>query len=184
MKIPTVIIGSATIVAFIGTAALAAQGGRGVGAGGFGGARGGGMSDMRGADKMRSGGRPEDVGKNSEIGRGKSDHISDEHGKSPADLLSQNTKLSAKLETLLSAGTNVQDAAKGFDNLGQFVASVHVAKNLGIPFDQLKEKMTGPSSLSLGEAIHSLKPGVDARKETIRGNELALKDMEPTLPHR
>ncbi len=49
---------------------------------------------------------------------------------------------------------------------------------------QLKEKMTSPSSLSLEEAIHTLKPGVDARKEPIRGNERALKDMEQTLPHR
>jgi hypothetical protein len=31
---------------------------------------------------------------------------------------------------------------------------------------------------------HSLKPGVDARKEAIRANERALKDMEQTLPHR
>jgi len=44
--------------------------------------------------------------------------------------------------------------------------------------------MTGPFSVSLEEAIHSLKPGVDARKEAIRGNERALKDMEQTLPHR
>jgi len=49
---------------------------------------------------------------------------------------------------------------------------------------QLKEKMTGPSSVSLEEAIHSLKPGVDARNEAIRGNERALKDMVQTLPHR
>lgn len=49
---------------------------------------------------------------------------------------------------------------------------------------QLKEKMTGPSSVSLGQAIRSLKPGVDARKEAIRANELALKDIEETLPHR
>jgi len=49
---------------------------------------------------------------------------------------------------------------------------------------QLKEKMTGPSRVSREEAIHSLKPGVDARKEAIRGNERALKDMEQTLPHR
>jgi hypothetical protein len=184
MKVKRVIIGSATIIASLGTAALAAQGGRGAGASGFGTGRGGSMSDMRGAEKVHSGGRPEDVGKNSEMGRGKSDQISQEHGKSPAELLNQNTKLSAKLESLLPAGTNVQDAAKGFDNLGQFVASVHVSKNLGIPFGQLKEKVTGPSSLSLGEAIHSLKPGVNARKEAIRGNELAIKDMEQTLPHR
>ena len=66
----------------------------------------------------------------------------------------------------------------------QFVASVHVSKNLGIPFDPLKEKLTGSSRTSLGEAIHSLTPSVDATKEAIRANELALKDIEETLPHR
>jgi len=48
--------------------------------------------------------------------------------------------------------------------------------------NQLKEKMTGLSSVSLEEAIHSLKPGFDARKEAIRGNERSLKDMKQTLP--
>jgi len=58
---------------------------------------------------------------------------------------------------------------------------VHVSKNLGILFDQLKEKMAGPSSLSLEEAIHSLKPGIYATKETICGNEKPLKNLEETL---
>jgi len=35
--------------------------------------------------------------------------------------------------------------------------------------------MTGPSSVSLEETIHSLKPGVDARKEAIRGMSERLK---------
>src|SRR5262249_35123334 len=39
----------------------------------------------------------------------------------------------------------VFEAAYGFKNLGQFVAATNVAKNLGIPFDQLKLKMTGLS---------------------------------------
>jgi len=45
--------------------------------------RGGSMSDMRGAEKMHSVGRPEDVGKNSEMGRGKSDQISQEQNRRP-----------------------------------------------------------------------------------------------------
>jgi hypothetical protein len=73
MKVKSMIIGSAMIIASLGTAALAAQGGRGAGAGGFGAGRGRSMSDIRGAEKMHSVGRPEDVGKNSEMGRGKSD---------------------------------------------------------------------------------------------------------------
>ena len=84
-------------------------------------------------------------------------------------LLAQNTQLSAKLSSLLPAGTNLQTAASGFRNLGQFVAAVHVSHNLGIPFDQLKctelatadacSGMTVPSKGShLGQAIQTLKP--------------------------
>src|SRR5258708_40291115 len=56
----------------------------------------------------------------------------------PGQLLTQNTQLSSKLGALLPAGTNLQTAASGFRNLGQFVAAVHVSHNLGVPFDQLK----------------------------------------------
>lgn len=96
--------------------------------------------------------------------------------KTADELLTQNTKLSSNLQELLPAGTNVQDAAKKFDNLGQFVAATHVSHNLGIPFDQLKSEMMNGSSL--GQAIHKLKPNVDSRKEAIKANEQALHDME------
>src|SRR5260370_27662871 len=56
----------------------------------------------------------------------------------PGQLLTQNTQLSSKLSSLLPAGTDLQAAAAGFRNLGQFVAAVHVAHNLDIPFHQLK----------------------------------------------
>src|SRR5205085_194946 len=57
--------------------------------------------------------------------------------------LTDNTKLASKLQSLLPAGTDLQQAAQGFKNLGQFGAAVHVSHNLGIPFDQLKARMTG-----------------------------------------
>ena len=94
--------------------------------------------------------------------------------KSPDQLLTQNTKLSSNLQSLLPAGTDIQAAAQGFKNLGQFVAAVHVSHNLGISFDCLKADMTdtapptsatcpsgtgtGSKSLSLGASIQSLKP--------------------------
>ena len=96
-------------------------------------------------------------------------------------MLSQNTKLSSKLQTLLPEGTDMQKAASGFDNLGQFVAATHVSHNLNIPFDDLKTKITGPSPVSLGQAIHELKPGVDAKKEAIKANEQALEGMEKSF---
>ena len=97
--------------------------------------------------------------------------------KSPDQLLTQNTQLSSKLGTLLPAGTNVQQAAAGFKNLGQFVAAVHVSKNLGIPFEDLKSKMTGSGSESLGKAIHQLKPDADAKSEAKKAKKQADNDL-------
>src|SRR5437762_4041452 len=87
----------------------------------------------------------------------------------PGQLLTKNTQLSSKLSSLLPTGTDLQTAASGFRNLGQFVAAVHVSHNLDIPFDQLKctelataaacPGMTVPSKGSnLGQAIQTLKP--------------------------
>jgi hypothetical protein len=83
--------------------------------------------------------------------------------KSPTDLLSQNTKLSSNLQTLLPGGTNLQDAASGFKNLGEFVAAVHVSHNLGIPFDQLKTTMESNGD-NLGKAIHTLNPNLSTKE--------------------
>jgi hypothetical protein len=70
----------------------------------------------------------------------------------------KNPQLEQRLQALLPAGMNVTDASTGFKNWGQFVAAVHVSNNLNIPFTSLKAKMTGPTPLSLGQAIQTLKP--------------------------
>ncbi len=91
--------------------------------------------------------------------------------------LQHNTNLSAKLQSRLPAGMTVQDASAGFRNLGQFVAAVNVSNNLGIPFAQLKATMLGDtthltpstvddSPMSLGQAIHTLRPAVDSEAES------------------
>jgi hypothetical protein len=92
--------------------------------------------------------------------------------------LSSNTKLSSKLQGLLPPGTNLQQAAQGFKNLGQFVAAVHVSHNLGIPFDQLKAKVTGTGAESLGKAIHDLKPSADAKSEAKKAGKEADTDLD------
>src|SRR5438552_6390121 len=74
--------------------------------------------------------------------------------------IERNTALKTKVEGMLPAGTNLKTAASGFRNQGQFIAALHVSKNLGIPFDQLKAKMTGSDPMSLGQAIHALKPNM------------------------
>lgn len=98
-------------------------------------------------------------------------------GSSVADHLEDNTKLSSKLQNLLPPGTNLQQAAQGFKNLGQFVAAVHVSHNLGIPFDQLKTKLMGPPSESLGKAIHALKPDAKSSTEAKKAQKQAKQDM-------
>ena len=106
-------------------------------------------------------------------------------------MLSRNEKLSARLEGLLG-GRSLQKSAEGFKNLGQFVAAVHVSKNLGIDFNELKTRMTGSSSeslstsenlgtsKSLGKAIRELRPDVNASKEVRKANKQASKDLEET----
>lgn len=109
----------------------------------------------------------------------KADKSSSSHGPSSVgEKLTDNTKLAAKLQSLLPAGTDLQTAASGFKNLGQFVAAVHVSHNLGIPFDQLKAKMIGPPKESLGQAVHALKPDADSKTETGKATKQAKQDMD------
>ena len=97
-----------------------------------------------------------------------------------SEKLTDNTKLASKLENLLGPNTTLamlQADAQGFKNLGQFVAAVHVSHNLGIPFDQLKAKMIGPPSESLGKAIDQLKPAASSKAEIKKANDQAKQDM-------
>jgi hypothetical protein len=164
-----------SLVLYLGLPAFAQHNGRGLG-GSFGKAPGGMPSTFSGDGKGHVGretGSP--VGDATKDGASKgSSSVTDK--KTAGDLLKQDTKLSSNLQGLLPSGTNVEDAAKGFDHLGEFVAAVHVSHNLGVPFDQLKSEMMNGSSL--GQAIHKFKPNADARQEAIKGNQQALDDME------
>ena len=97
---------------------------------------------------------------------------------SPNDLLSHNTAIAGKIQTL--TGQNVQTACAGFKNLGQCVAAAHVAKNLDIPggFEALKAKITGGGALSLGKAIEDLNPQANGKAEAKKANKRASDDLE------
>jgi len=130
---------------------------------------GGGMSGSHGHDSMGS-----------HSSRDSSTSDRHEHGgqSSISTRLAGNPKLAGKLQALLPPGTNLQQASQGFKNLGQFVAAVHVSHNLGIPFDQLKAKMVGPPSESLGKAIHQLKPSADEKAEIKKAKKQADHDSD------
>jgi hypothetical protein len=93
--------------------------------------------------------------------------------RTPQELLQQNTRLAENIAKLLPAGTDLQSAASGFRNLGEFVAAAHVSSNLGIPFADLKAKILGGESL--GGAIQALRPEADglieARKARARAED-------------
>ena len=95
----------------------------------------------------------------------------------PQDHLTAQPKLAAKLQALIP-GTPVNVAAQGFRNFGQFVAAVHVSHNLGIPFADLKLRMTGPNPESLGQAIHDLRPTVNANAEANFAEQQAKRDLD------
>ena len=82
------------------------------------------------------------------------------HGMNASARLASNTALSARIQPLLPAGSTVATASTGFRNQGQFIAALHVSRNLNIPFDQLKVELTGKNSTSLGRAIHDLRPNL------------------------
>jgi hypothetical protein len=71
------------------------------------------------------------------------------------------------------------DALLGFENQGQFIAALHVSKNLVIPFADLQDRMTD-GEMSLGEAIHDLRPEVPERtvKDETRRAEQQAKQTE------
>jgi hypothetical protein len=90
------------------------------------------------------------------------------------DRIQNDAAFRSRIQSLLPASTDIKTAESGFKNYGQFIAALHVSKNLNIPFDQLKAKMiatvtsstvqTGSTPMSLGKAIHALRPDISANQ--------------------
>ena len=153
--------------------------GGGMGGGAAGGVYGGTMpSNQRGIETVpvERPGDASDRGRGASIDRPateRQDTRQSTASKTPSELLQQNTRLSENIAKLLPAGTDVQSAASGFKNLGEFVAAAHVSSNLGIPFADLKAKILAGESL--GGAIQALRPEADglieARKARARAED-------------
>ena len=97
--------------------------------------------------------------------------------------VTDNARLSSRLQSLLPSGETVSGAAAGFENQGQFIAAAHAAHNLNIPFDQLKAQMTGKDQNSLGKAIQKLRPDLDGKdvKENVKlAGQQSSRDIAQT----
>jgi Sec-independent protein translocase protein TatA len=91
-----------------------------------------------------------------------------------------NEAQTARLQPMLPAGMAVDVAAEGFKNRGQFMAALQVSKNLGIPFEDLKTRMTGEERVSLGRAIQELRPAMtpDDATQAAKTAERQARDQE------
>jgi hypothetical protein len=134
-------------------------------------------------------------------GFGTADTHTPQGPKTPGELLSQNSKLSDNLTNLLPSGMTAQQACANFKNLGQCVAAIHVAKNLGLDFNSLECNMTlkpvptdstttpatcpdgtatGSKGMSLGASIQALDPSLsksDVKSATKTGQKQAHTDL-------
>jgi hypothetical protein len=93
--------------------------------------------------------------------------------------LQQNTNLASKLQSRLPPGTDLNTAAAGFRNLGQFVAAVNVSNNLGLDFPTLKTAMVTDGK-SLGQAIQAQKSTVDGTAVATRAEHDADTEIRST----
>jgi len=152
-------------------------GGTGVGAG----------SGMGNGDAAAHGSGSADHG----IGNGSSGTLASARGKTVNNILNNNTQLADKISKLTNEPATT--ACANFKNLGQCVAAAHVAKNLGITFDCLKDDMLGVApanatscpagtgtkgTLSLGKSIQALEPSVDSGTASKKGQSQAAQDLK------
>ena len=89
----------------------------------------------------------------------------------PAD-----SKLVAKIQAMLPDGMAADQAAFGFRTQIQFVSAVLAARNLDVPFAELKTRLLS-HGMSLDESIHALRPKADATMEADR----ALREADAAL---
>jgi hypothetical protein len=94
----------------------------------------------------------------------------------PASLPSS-PRLVSKIQSLLPPGMAADQAAFGFRTQMQFVSAVFAARNLDIPFDELKTRLL-THGMSLDQSIHALRPGVDATVEADRALRQADAELE------
>lgn len=176
------------VLGLVAVASLAAWAQRGGGAaqgrgnaGGMGGGMGAsqGMSSDRGSGMSQ--GRATGSGANSSgsAATSKANARSTASGGTIASRITANSGLDSKVQALLPSGMTLAQASAGFKNMGQFIAALHVSKNLNIPFADLQREMTGGKSL--GKAIQTLSPNQskDAVKTDVKTAEAqAKKDLE------
>jgi hypothetical protein len=90
--------------------------------------------------------------------------------------ISNTPSLAARVAALLPRGLSIEAAAVGFRTKWQLLAALHVARNLGIPFSRLQERILAGQSLE--QAIVAAHPelSTDAVRIGVQGATAAAQE--------
>jgi hypothetical protein len=86
-------------------------------------------------------------------------------------------QLHTQLKPLLMSGSNMAIAADGFATAAQFAEVAHAARNTGVPFVLLKDRVVNQKK-SLATAIRELKPELNSAEEVARARTQAREDLQ------
>lgn len=157
--------------------------GNGGGGGGGGGGHGGDHSSDRGSEHSSAGKSEQRGGSDDAKGAHDKHHAGTDKDsakgkRTAADQLAAHPKLADRLAQLTGkTPAELQAAAAGFKNFGQFTAAAHVSHNLGLSFDDLKAEMNKDGG-SLGKAIKTLSPKSNPDAEETKANKQAQDDLK------
>lgn len=84
--------------------------------------------------------------------------------------------LHERVKPILTRGTNIDSASKGFEDAEQFVSVAYAAKNTQIPFALLKHRVLMQGK-SLSAAIRESKPQINASVEADRARAEARSEI-------
>jgi len=100
-----------------------------------------------------------------------------------ARALPKNQQLVERLRKLLTNNPDMNKAATGFRNQGQFVAAVHASANHGLSFTELKKRMV-EKNMSLGQAMKDMRRNIDADAGASVAMQQANQDLADASPKR
>jgi hypothetical protein len=108
----------------------------------------------------------------------------DAHGK-PVEMkvangFDKNPYLASVVKPLVPPRSTLTQTAMGFKNERQFITALHLSRNLVIPFDQIKIRITGDHRMSLSDSLRDIRPSISKSmaKDEVKKAEQQAKDDE------
>ena len=72
----------------------------------------------------------------------------------------KNPYLASVLKPIVPQRSTLTQSAMGFKNQREFITALHLSRNLVIPFDQIKIRITGDHRMSLSDSLRDIRPSL------------------------